>query len=502
MPRRVLLLILAILVIASPALARPTDAEEAQTLLATLASGAKDQREAAAARLIELGPHVIPELEAFLNRTRTSKVADRREVLKKIKASIPDKSGRFTSPGREEAKQIRADDEFDWFVPLFALDPAIPGVGDVIADVVAIRALAATKDVDAARIILAAAFADESMIYRDDCGRQMRKMVPFSVPALIVGSQNKKIKTMPKYANYQLERMDRQDPHKALAAGEGNEALQIAILQAFGSTEHREAVPAVFTMINADAPRIRAAAREAWLAYVTGPPPPPAPKKHLVLPGGRTADKETPLWLNSRELAFVELQRRAEELFGETIGAKADLEVVTKRIFDYYDAERARRDDEVYTSGKTKADAGDLPGAIAIYDRLLAEDPGRKERTAMAPIYFEQAEALAAEAKWAEAAALYSKAHGLDPDRDGATDILAAHYYALGKAAEAEGKDGAASFRKAVELRPDYADAQQAAEAATPGAKPAKKQWMLYAAAGVALGALIVLALGLRRRRA
>jgi len=495
------MLLLLLGAIARPASARPSDAEEAQALLAALASGAKDQREAATARLIELGPHVIEPIAEFLKRPHASKVAERREVLKKIKASVPDKSGKFQSPGREEAKQIRADDAFDWIPPLLALDPAIPGVGDVIADVVAIRALSASMHVDAARAIMDAAFADETMIYRDDCGRQLRKMVPYSVPAMIVGSQNKKNKSMQKYTNYQLERVDRQDPNKALAAGAGNEALQIAILQAFGSTEHREAVPAVFTMINEDAPRIRAAARETWLAYVTGPPPPPAPKKHLKLPGGKETKEEQPLWLNSRELAFIELQRRAEELFGETIVAKADLEVVTHRIFDYYDAERARRDGEVYTSGKTRADAGNLPGAIEIFDRLLAEDPGRAERTEMAPVYFQQGEALAAEDKWVDAAAMYSKAHGLDPQAANATDALAKHYFALGKAAEAEGKDGAASFRKATELSPDFDDAKQAAEAATPGAKAARKRWMLYAAAGVMLGALAVLALGLQRRR-
>lgn len=497
---RVLPLLVALCAMSSPALASPKDAEEAKALLVQLESGPASGREAAATRLIELGPHVLDTLAEHLKRAHTSTDAERRAVLAKIKASVPDKKGRFQSPGRQEEKELQKDDAFDWLPPLYKVE--LPGAGEVVSDVAAIRALARSMKIDAARIIVDAAFGPETMIYRDDCGRQLRKMSPYSVPALMVASQQKKERSKVKYTNYQLERIDRQDPHKALSAAEGNEELQIAILQAFGSTEHREAVPAVFGMINDDAPRIRAAAREAWLAYVTGPEPPPAPKQHLKLPGGKQTEEEMPLWFNSLELARIELQRRAEALFGEVLGEKFDEEAVTKRIFDHYDAERARRDDEVYLTGRAKVDAGDLPGAIEVFDRLLAEDPQRKERADMAPVYYRHAEALAAEERWADAAAVFSKAHGLDPEGHLATDALASHYFALGKAAEAEGKDGGAAFRKAVELKPDYAAAQLAARAATPEAKQPRKRWMLYAAAGVALGALVVLALGLRRRRA
>jgi len=110
-----------------------------------------------------------------------------------------------------------------------------------------------------------------------------------------------------------------------------------------------------------------------------------------------------------------------------------------------------------------------------------------------------RAQELEADAKWAEAAAVYSTAHGLDPEGAQATDALAAHYFALGKAEEAAGKDGGAAFRRAVELRPDYAEAKQAAAAA---AGPAKRpRWMLYLAGAVGAGALVLLVLGLARRR-
>ncbi len=517
MPRRVLPLLVAICAafhaLAQPALANPQDAETAKALLETISTGPADGRAAAAEQLVALGPHVITELGEFLKRPHTSTDAQRRAVLAKIKAQVPDKKGRFTSPGRQEEKELAKDDALDW-LPMLTKLAEMPALGEVIADVAAIRALARSMKIEAAQILVDVAFGDETMVYRDDCGRQLRKMSPYSVPALIVASQQKKERSKVKYTNYQLERIDRQEPNKALAAGEGNEALQIAILQAFGSTEHREAVPAVFGMINDDAPRVRAAAREAWLAYVTGPEPPPAPKQHLKLPGGKETEEEMPLWFTSLELARIELARRAEQLWPDAEpmsekwfeapvrNSRFDEEAVTKQIFDYYDLERSKRDDEVYLQARAMVDQGNLPGALEVFDRLLAEDPQRKERGEMAPVYYRQAEQLAGEGQWVEAAALYSKAHGLDPEGHLATDALAAHYYALGKAAEAAGKDGAASFRKAVELKPDYAEAKSAARAATPEAKVARKRWMLYAAAGVALGALFVLALGLRRRRA
>jgi hypothetical protein len=502
MLRRAALLVtlaLGALATARPALAAD-DAGEAQALLATIeTAGAPADRLAAATRLAEIGGRVIEPLAAYLARTRATSVDERRAVLAEIRASVPDPSGRFQAPGREQAAQIRADDEFDWLAALAEL-PAMPGLAEVLGDVAALRALAISRHIEAGRVILEVAFADDTMIYRDECGRRLRAMAPYSLPALIVASQARKNSARARYATYQLERLDRQDPDKALLAGEEDEDLQIAILAAYGKTEMREAVAAVFRRIDHGSPRVRAAARAAWLEYVSPPHPPEAPKQKLKLAGGQTTDKEQPLWLNSLELARYQLTRRLDELFGETLPPRGDLIAATQRLFAHHDAERAARDARVFAEGQARIDAGDLPGAIALFDRLLAEDPERAERAAMAPTYLARADALAAETQWAEASALYSKAHGLDPEGPRATEALAAHYYTLGKAAEADGKDGGASFRRAAQLRPDYAPAREAAAAAA--AAPSGKRWMLYLAGGAAAGAALLLLVGLVRRRA
>ena len=473
-------------------------ARRATELLAALGSGSAEQRRAAVTEIIGLAPRAIGQLRDFLARAHTSTIDDRRAALQLIHAAVPDDKGNFADPGRMKAEQIREDESFDWLAELLAVDPATPGVGEVIADVAVLRALAQTRDISAATVIIEAGFADDTMIYRDECGRRLRAMAPYSLPALVIASQSK-LPARRRYATYQLERMDRQDPAKALTAGAGDEDLRIAILDAFREVKHREAVHTVLASVNDESPRVRTAARRAWLAYVTGKAPPPAPKKKLQLPGGKLAEKETALWLTYRELADADLRKLGEELFGEEYPEKqvVDLEALSRRVFSHYDQQRAQRDHAIFLEAKAKADAGDLEAAGVVFDQLLAQDPDRPEKTEMAAVYFARAQALEKAQTWDAAAAAYSKAHGVDPKGTHANDALAAHHYALGKAQEAAGKDGSAAFRRAVELKPNFEEAQVAAAGG-----PDRSRWLLYAAGAAALAGLIVFGVGIARRRA
>jgi hypothetical protein len=490
----------------------PTD-PAALALLDRIAKGDP----AATPELFKLAPSMIDGLGTFLARTHTASIDDRRKVLEAINAAVPYKNGRFKPMERKSAKEEKADDELDWMAALVKLDKSTPGLPEVLADDAAIRALASSKDVQAAQVMFDAAFRDETMIYRDEVGRYLRKMEPYSIPALIVEGQSKNFDRK-RYGSYQLERLDRQEPGKALAAAAGDEALTIATLEAFRSTHHREAVHAVWTKVASDSPRMRAKAREAWMAYITGPAPPPAPKKKLQLPGGKLTKKEKPLWLTYRELADNELRKAANELLHEDYPledptlddsdddrpsrkkktVKVNLEELTKRLFDYYDDLRAKKDAAQWDAAKALADKGDLVGATAALDRLLAANPDREGRPQMAKIYFDRARQLESDKKWAEAASAYSKAHGLDPTGSNATAALAAHYYTLGKSVEAQGKDGGPEFRRAIQLRPDYAPAKTAAVQAESAGRPT---WMLYVAGIAALAALVLFGAAMVRRR-
>ncbi|HVK73406.1 MAG TPA: hypothetical protein VM734_08780 [Kofleriaceae bacterium] len=474
------------------------DAAKARELLVAIEQG-KGDRAALTQELAAVAPRAIAAIGAYLARPHQTDVDTRREVLAAIGADVPDKDGKFKTPDRMKPAAVKADDELDWLTPLTKLDPATPGLGEVIADVAGLRALAATRRVDAAQVILDVGFAEATMIYRDECGRRLRQMAPYSLPALTAASQATS-KANARYATYQLERMDRQEPGKAVSATAADEDLRIELLDAFGRSHHREAVGVVLRMVNDDAGRVRAAARAAWLEYVTGKPPKPAPKKRLQLPGGKLAEKETPLWLTHRELAEIELKRVAEETLGETFtdNQKVDLGALSKKLFDHYDGKRRERDDAFFGEAKAKADAGDLPGAAAGFDRLLAENPELPQRADTAPVYLALGKALEQAGTWDGAAAAYGKAFGVAPEGPHAVDAQAGREYALGKALEAAGKDGSANFRRAVALKPDYAPARAAAAKDAP---PTKKPWLLYTAIAGGLLALGFLGAGLVLRK-
>lgn len=492
--------------------APPTPVSPAtQAVLDRVAKGDK----AAIDELNKLAKAIIPELSTFLQRTHTSSIDDRRAALAAFDASVPDKKGRFVVPQRKSVKEEQALDKLDWLAELHNA-PQSPAVSEALVDVAVLRALSATKDIAAGQVLFDAAFWDETMIYRDEVGRYLRKMEPFCIPALTRESQNRSYDRK-RYSNYQLERLDRQEPGKALGAATGDENLTIAILDVWRATRHREAVHAVWGKVNADSARIRAKAREAWRAYIEGPPPPPAPMKKLQLPGGKLTKKEKPLWLTYRELADNELRKQSNDLLGtdypivdptlddsdegrrpKTV-QKIDILAVTKELFEYYDKQRADAEAKQWAEAEAKYKAGDLATATTVMDRMLAANPDHGSRAQMAQVYFAYAKDLEAKQKWPEAAAAYSKAHGLAPSAPDAVHALAAHHYTLGKSLEAQGKDGGPDYRKAVALRPDYAPAKAAAVRASGGSRPL---WMLYAAVCAAILGLGLFAAAMVRRRA
>lgn len=492
----------------TPPRARTADDDKALAILKRLETGT--DRKAALDELTKIAPHAVEQLGEWLARPHATSNDDRRSALVAIDAAVPNEKGVFPERKRQTAKEMKADDEIDWLTKMLE-QPASPAVGEVISDVAAIRALASTKDIRAAQLIFDAAFFPETMIYRDECGRYVRKMEPYSIPAITRESQRSGDRR--RYATWQLERLDRQDPIKALGAATGSEELKVAILDVFRETKLREAVRATWLTVNDDAPRVRAAARATWMSYITGPAPKPAPKAKLKLPGGKLTKKEKPLWLTYRELADNELRVAANELLHEDYPiedetrlddrdsnvkvVKIDLEEVTKRLFDFYDNERAAKEREQWSAAKAKADAGDLPAAIAMIDRLIATNPERAERAEMAKLYGQYGKALEAKEKWADASAAYSKAHGLDSQGSGADAILAAHHYTLGKALEAQGKDGGPDFRKAQQLKPDLTTVVAAARASNGG----KPTWMLYAAGLAIAAAAALFAMAMLRRR-
>ncbi len=196
--------------------AGPDDAKARAILDRIVAGPNTAARQAAITELTAIAPKAIDAVGAFVMRPHGVSVEDRTQVLAAIKAAVPDKAGRFIQPERKTAKEDQADDDFDWLAALLALDPATPGVGEVIADVAALRALSATMDIHAAQLVFDTSFGAETMIYRDSpaaTARDRGGRHPRADRESLTGDDYDRKRC----ATYQLERIDHQEPGKALA---------------------------------------------------------------------------------------------------------------------------------------------------------------------------------------------------------------------------------------------------------------------------------------------
>jgi hypothetical protein len=477
---------------AAPAKPPPPVDARVQALFDALAAG-KDgpSRKKAVEAILALDPVPVNDVVGVLGRTRKSTDGDRRAVLLARGFEVPDAKGKFSSPGRQTDKQEKANDELDWLAPILDA-PASAAVSDVLVDLAAIRALAASKRTAGATGILEFAFHPDGLAYRDECGRFLRRMSPWSLPALILGAESRKSdKSLARYAKYQLERLDRESPRKALNDAP-NDDLEIEILGAFAESQYREAVFAVLDTVDHTSPAVRKAAREAWMEYATGRPPRPVPKEKLMLPGGKQAEEETPLWMNHRELADIAIRRRFEQLTGKPPDKNAKLADMSKQLFDFYDAQRRKKLDGELDAGLGEAKGGKVADAAARFDRILVQDPVHPRRGEMADTYLRYGDELEKAGKLREAATAFGKAAAVAPDGPLAGQAMARHHHARGLALEKEGKDGAAELQRASEI---------AAQVGTGAEGGDSSDWMLYAGIGAAVGGLLLLGWGLAWRR-
>lgn len=430
----------------------------------------------------------VPDLLAHLAKPPAVSEADKRAVLAQIHAEVPNEKGVFTYPGRP-AQKAPADP--NWLAELGKLPPG-PAVAEVVEKTTALRALADTQTDAAAGAILDFAFKPEGLVYRDECGRLLRKMSPSSLPTLIRASTDKKREagSYARYANYQLDRLSMNRPAYALRAAP-DDRLEVAMLDAIREVRHPDAVSAVLDRVDAPSNAVRHAARLAWMAYVEGPAPPPAPKAFRKLPGGKLTDEKMPLYLTYRELADQELRRVLFAQTGTQPAASLDVLSMTKKLFDLYDQRRAEQGDARVAAVKPLEAQGKWEEATKAYDAILRDEPLYVRRAAMAPAFFELGKQQAAQKKWDVAVLTFHKALALDPEGATAAQMKAALAEARGRREEAAGRSGAADLAAARAIDP--ARGQPAAH---------DRDWLLWLGlAGAGLGALLVIVALIVRRR-
>jgi tetratricopeptide (TPR) repeat protein len=471
---------------AEPAPAAPTaDGANAETI-----AKARDLKSALAAA-VEFGQKAelsVEAAEAILQRTRTSTPADREAVLVAIGAPVPDEKGQFRVPmERQTEAQKKSDDERDWLEELKDAKDS-PAFRDVVLDIATLRALSRSHEPKAAMVILNFGFDATGRLYRDECGRLLRRMSPYSLPALIRGSQDHALKNpdMRRYATYQLERLDRQSPKKALRDAP-NDLFRIETLKAFADSQFREAVYAVMDVLDDESPQIRQAARDAWMQYATTPPKVPIPKRKLVLPGGKQSEEEVPLWLDHQQLMTEALMNELQKVRGVRPKEGTKLVDMSNDLFSYLDGKRGQALDARLDAAAKEAEAGKLDAAIAVFDSILAIDPGYARRSEMAKHYLKYGDQLTDAKKWGEASAAYGKAVSVGSPEI-AQIALGKHHYARGMDLEKRGGDASTEFARAVEVN-------------AKSGRGAETRWMLYIGIVGAFFGVFLFVLGFMRRR-
>jgi len=360
---------------------------------------------------------------------------------------------------------------------------------EAMETVALLRGIAASKRMDVVDPMFKLAF-DYEGVFRDECGRQVRSMESFAVPSLIklMHARGHNASKQRRYASYQLDRMDRARPSKAIAAAP-DDRVKAAIVHAYGEEKALEAVEAILAQVDAPSHRVRKEARWAWLRYVTGKPPPPAPKRKRKLPGGREEEEEKPDYLTYREIAVLALQKQVQEIDGAPPSPKASAKELTDHLFDYYDKRHAAEWDDQFGAAQAREVAGDWKGATDGYGWILAHDPGYARRAQMARAYARYADELRQKKQIPEALGYYRQAVDLDPSGPEARGAAARVALLDGEEALSHGRADLPSFKKALSLDPSLAEARDGLARAE--AIAGRRRWLEAAEAVAAVFALL-----------
>jgi tetratricopeptide (TPR) repeat protein len=373
----------------------------------------------------------------------------------------------------------------DWLTALARLDLAADELtrdlpreeahrarGEALLRVALLRAISAAGQTgrrEALHPLFEFAFVRDGL-FRDECGRMVRAMGSYAVPALIriYHDKTRGNARMRRYASYQLDRMDRLRPSKAITTAP-DDLTRAEIIHAYGEARALDAVDAILRQVDANSHRVRREARWAWMRYVDGPPPPPSPKRKRKLPGGVEEAEEKEDYLNYRELATLAVQKAVEEVTGHPPDPRLSARQLTDQLLAYYDQRREQQFAQLFDSAVAREQAGDLQGAVDEFGWILANQPDHPRRREMAAAFLRLGQQLAEEghgrreqAKVSRALGLLRQALALDPGLPDARRVRAQIHFLDGRQAQLQGGDGVADFKLAVAADPAYPGAQQA----------------------------------------
>jgi len=312
---------------------------ELDSMLAPLSSGSIDERRAAAKAVSSLGVDAAPAIGR--------KLADLR------------KSGDGGSFAAIKAAREHAGKEgtFDQLEALIELRPE-PGVTRALVTTALVRALVHAGTTPALRLVIPVA-SDAAGIMRPELSRQMKALGDRSLPVLIEARRDAAPETRTWAANL-LETMGKRMPGDVVQTKD-NQVLA-DVMHAYGATKDLDALPVVLSFVNSDRAQVRAAAREATLAY-----------------------GQESLW---------KLREAYSVLTGEQAPEGTPAVDLAKKLFDAYDRYRLHDVYALLDKGLGEAQAGQLADAVRDLDEVLARQPMLDRRAEAAPTYAKWGESL------------------------------------------------------------------------------------------------------------
>jgi hypothetical protein len=394
--------------------------------------------------LAEAGPALWPDIAALLLADREHPKRAYGQVLAVIGGDVPNRYGHFELRWKQ-AHGYDVKLSHDWFEDLLGVAPGRimsalrPVYRDALLTVALLRAASHIARAEprlvgeVVTVLLDAAYVHDGT-FRDEIGRTIDAIGDDAIPHLLresVPPEDAEDGSIPErraaYATYCLDRMDRLHPSRALEAAADDRKLLADVLHAYALVREGEAAPLILAWVDADAPGVRQAARNAFTAYVVGPTP-QIRRKSIRLFNGQTSTQRAAL--SYREHARLAIRAELDKVAPHLLEPECELwlpggvvepkcEGQPERLYRAYiellDARRSERRDALVAEALASDDG--VAGA-ALLDTLLTDDSHPIEPDLIAPFYTEVATTLEADGETARAAALLRKSAMLLADAD------------------------------------------------------------------------------------
>lgn len=422
---------------------------ELEAMLAPLSSASIDERRAGAKAVASLDEDAAPAIGLELADMRKSGDGG---AFAAIKAA------------REHAGK---EGSFDQLEALVELRPE-PGVTRALVTTALVRALAHAGTTPALRLLVPVA-SDDAGIMRPELSRQLKALGDRAVAMLLEARRDHDAPPETRvWAANLLEAMGKRIPADVVQTKD-NQVLA-DVMHAYGVTRDMDALPVVLSFVNSDRAQVRAAAREATLAY------------------GQEA-----LW-KLREAYSVLTGEQAPE--GITA---ADL---AKKLFDAYDRYRLHDVYALLDKGLGEARDGKMTDAMRDLDEVLARQPMLDRRAEAAPVYAKWGESLEESDRPAALAAL-RRSLRLDEAGPGSSHVRAEILALEGEDLVSRGIADTEPFEQALALDPSNARAKANLDRLrAQDAAGHARTWRLVAAGAVLVLAIAgIFVVGGRRKR-